>query len=96
MNKKQLIEAVAGKMTKSKSEAERAINAVLGAIKIGLEKDKEVQLIGFGSFAVRQRKARQGRNPKTGEPIKIKARNAIVFKSGKALKESVMEKDAGD
>lgn len=89
MNKKQLIEAVAEEMDRSKAEAERAVNAVIASVKIGLKKDGVVQLIGFGSFNVKKRKARKGRNPKTGDEIKIKASKTVSFKPGKALKESL-------
>ncbi len=87
MNKKQLIEAVSKEMDRSKAEAERAVNAVIESVKKGLKKDGIVQLIGFGSFTVKKRKARKGRNPKTGEPIKIKASKTVSFKPGKGLKE---------
>ncbi len=87
MNKKQLIEAVAKEMDRSKAESDRAVNAVIESIKKGLKKDTVVQLIGFGSFTVKKRKARKGRNPKTGEPIKIKASKTVSFKPGKGLKE---------
>lgn len=89
MNKKQLIEQVSKEMEKSKAEAERAVNAVIEAVSVGLKKDNVVQLIGFGSFQVKKRKARKGRNPKTGEPIKIKASKTVTFKPGKALKEKI-------
>jgi len=87
MNKKQLVEEVSKEMERSKAEAERAVNAVIEAVKKGLKKDTVVQLIGFGSFNVKKRKARNGRNPKTGEPIKIKASRTVSFRPGKALKE---------
>ena len=87
MNKKQLVEAVAKEMDRSKAEAERAVNAFMESVKKGLKKDGMVQLIGFGSFNVKKRKARKGRNPKTGQPIKIKASKTVSFRPGKALKE---------
>lgn len=89
MNKKQLIEVVAKHMERSKAEAERAINAVIEGVTDGLKKDNIVQLIGFGSFNVKKRKAREGRNPKTGEKIKIKPSKTVNFKPGKALKEKI-------
>ena len=89
MNKKQLIEEVAKLMEKSKAEAERAVNAVVEGVTSGLKKDSVVQLIGFGSFNVKKRKARKGRNPKTGDEIKIKASKTVNFKPGKALKEKI-------
>ena len=70
----------------SKAAAERAVNAFLDAIEAGLKKDGEVQLIGFGTFKVKRREAREGRNVKTGEKIKIKATNVVGFKVGAALK----------
>ncbi|HON45521.1 MAG: HU family DNA-binding protein [Planctomycetes bacterium] len=89
MNKKQLVEQVALELEKSKAEAERAVNVVIDCIKKGLKRDGVVQLIGFGSFNVRKRKARKGRNPKTGEPIKIKAFKTIAFRAGKAFKDLI-------
>jgi DNA-binding protein HU-beta len=73
----------------SKAQAERALNAVLGGIKKGLKKDKTVQLIGFGTFSVKHRKARKGRNPQTGAEIKIKASKTVGFKPGKDFKKYV-------
>lgn len=73
----------------SKAAAERAVEAVLGGIQAGLKKDKKVQLIGFGTFSVRKRAARKGRNPQTGEEIKIKASKTVGFKVGKKLKTSI-------
>ena len=89
MNKKQLVEEVSTEMERSKAEAERAVNAVIEGVKKGLKKDGVVQLIGFGSFNVKKRKARKGRNPKTGDPIKIKASKTVTFRPGKALKEKL-------
>ena len=90
MNKQQLID----QMIKdggfdSKAAAERALTAVLDAVKKGLKKDKSVQLIGFGTFAVKNRKARNGRNPHTGQPMKIKASKTVGFRCGKALKDAI-------
>ena len=89
MNKQTLIESVAKELEISKAEGERAINAVLNSISQGLKKDKSVQLIGFGTFLVKTRKARKGRNPQTGEAIKIKASKTVGFKVGKKLKETL-------
>ena len=89
MNKQELIDAVAKETELTKANAERSINAVFSSITTSLKKGKEVQLIGFGTFAVRKRKARVGRNPQTGESIQIKARKAVVFKAGKSLKDDV-------
>ena len=93
MNKSELIAAVAAGASLSKKDAEAAVNAVTDAITDALKKGDKVQLIGFGTFEVRKRKARQGRNPrKPGEVIKIAASKAPVFKAGKALKDAVNEK----
>ena len=91
MNKADLVEHIyeSGQVGDSKAAAERALTAVLEAIKAGLVEDGQVQLIGFGSFQVKQRKARTGRNPRTGEKIKIKASKTVGFRPGKTLKESV-------
>ena len=69
--------------------ARGALNAVLEGITYGLKKEKNVTLVGFGSFNVRRREGRMGRNPQTGEPIKIKASKTVTFKAGKALKDAV-------
>ena len=93
MNKAELIAAVAEKTEFTKKDAEAAVNAFVSSVEEALKKGDKVQLIGFGTFEVRKRKARQGRNPrKTGEVIKIAASKAPVFKSGKALKDSVNKK----
>ena len=89
MNKQNLVEAVAKELGTSKAGGERAVNAVLCSISKGVKKDKGVQLIGFGTFSVKKRKARTGRNPQTGETIKIKASRTVGFKAGKKLKDSV-------
>ena len=73
----------------SQKEALKAINAVLGCIEMNLKGENKIALIGFGNFEVKHRPARDGRNPATGEPMKIKASKAINFKAGKALKEAV-------
>lgn len=89
MNKGELIEAVAGATDLSKAQAGRAVNAVFEAVAKGLKKEKKVSCVGFGTFVVRNRKARTGRNPRTGETIKIKACKSVGFKAGKDLKESL-------
>jgi DNA-binding protein HU-beta len=90
MNKAELIAAVAEKTGFTKKDAEGAVNACIGVIEEALIKGEKVQLIGFGTFEVRQRKARTGRNPrKPGETIEIAASKAPVFKAGKALKDAV-------
>jgi len=91
MNKADLIEEVQKQLGTecSKSHAERVVNSVLASIGRGLKKDKEVQLVGFGTFAVKNRKARMGRNPQTNEPIQIKASRTVGFRPGAGLKEQV-------
>lgn len=89
MNKQQLVAEVAKKSNLSKAQAWKTIDATLEAIKGSLKKGQKVSLIGFGSFLVRSRKARTGRNPKTGETIKIKARKVPAFSAGAALKSAV-------
>ena len=89
MNKTQLIDAVAAAADVSKSDATRSVEAVLGGIADALKSGDAVALAGFGTFSVRARAARSGRNPRTGETIQIAASNLPVFKPGKALKESV-------
>lgn len=86
MNKAELVEAVQKSLGSSKADSERAVAAVIDAIKSGLKKGKPVQLIGFGTFKVAHRKARAGINPKTGEKIKIKASKTVKFSVGKDLK----------
>ena len=89
MNKTELIDAVADEAEVSKAEAGRAVDAVISSITKALKKGDSVTLVGFGTFQVRKRAARQGRNPKTGETIKIKASKNPAFKAGKALKDAV-------
>ncbi len=89
MNKKELIDAVATDLATSKLQAENSVNSVLNAIKKGLTSDNQVQLVGFGTFVVRDRKARTGRNPQTGQEIKIQASRTVGFKAGKELKEAL-------
>ena len=88
MNKAKLIEFVQKALgaDTSKAHSGAAVEAVVDGIKVGLKKDKSVQLIGFGTFKVAQRKARLGVNPKTGEKIKIKASRTVKFVVGKDLK----------
>ena len=86
MNKAELVEAVQKSLSSSKADAERAVGAVIDSVKGGLKKGKPVQLIGFGTFKVVNRKARLGINPKTGEKIKIKASKTVKFSVGKDLK----------
>ena len=89
MNKTQLIEAVAVKADIKKKDAEAAVNAVTAAIAEALKAGDKVQLVGFGTFEVKERAAREGRNPKTGEKITIAASKHPAFTAGKALKDSV-------
>lgn len=89
MNKAELIDAVANSADLSKAAAGRAIDGAIEAIKKSLKKGDSVTLVGFGTFSVRKRAARTGRNPRTGEPIKIKARKVPGFKAGKALKDAI-------
>lgn len=88
MNKAELIEAVQKAMGKeaTKRAAEDAVNTVLDAIAAGIKKTKKVQLIGFGTFSVKKRAARMGRNPKTGESMKIAASKSVGFKASSSLK----------
>ena len=89
MNKTELINAVAAKAEISKKDADKALTAVLASIEEALVKGDKVQLIGFGTFEVRERAAKEGRNPKTGETIKIAASKVPAFKAGAALKNAV-------
>ena len=89
MNKTQLIDVVATKTGLKKKEAEAAVNAMTEAIAEALKAGDKVQLIGFGTFEVKERAAREGRNPKTGETIKIAASKHPAFAAGKALKDSL-------
>ena len=87
MNKSELINAVAEKAALSKKDSEAAVTAALDAISAALADGEEVRLVGFGTFEVKRREARMGRNPKTKEPIPIAASKVPVFKPGKALKD---------
>ncbi len=91
MNKAELIEAVQKLMGKeaTKRVAEEAVSNVLEAISTGIKKSKKVQIIGFGTFSVKKRPARQGRNPKTGEAMKIAASKSVGFKVSSTLKASL-------
>ncbi|MDM8546557.1 HU family DNA-binding protein [Candidatus Venteria ishoeyi] len=89
MNKSELVQAVAASAEISKVDAGKAVDAVLEAVTNALVKDDPVTLIGFGTFSVRDRAARTGRNPRTGKPIEIKATKVPAFKPGKALKDAV-------
>jgi DNA-binding protein HU-beta len=89
MNKSELIDAIAASANLSKADAGRALDGLVGAVTKALKKGQTVSLVGFGTFSVRKRAARTGRNPRTGETIKIKASKNPAFKAGKALKDAV-------
>ncbi len=89
MNKAEFVAAVADAAELSKTDAARAVDATIAAVTNALKKGDAVTVVGFGSFAVRERAARVGRNPKTKEPLEIAASRAPVFKAGKALKDAV-------
>ena len=92
MKKAELIAAIAAKTGETKKSAEETVNAFVSVVTDSLKKGDKVQLVGFGSFEVRKRAARKGRNPQTKEEIKIPASKAPVFKAGKALKDLVNKK----
>ena len=92
MNKSDLIAAIAAKTGDTNKNAEASLNAFVDVVTESLVKGDKVQLVGFGSFEVRKRAARKGRNPQTKEEIKIPASKAPVFKAGKALKDLVNKK----
>ena len=89
MKKAELVEAVAKAAGLTKADATRAIDATFETIKKALAKGNKVPVAGFGTFAVSKRAAREGRNPRTGEVVKISARKAVTFKAGTALKDAV-------
>ena len=89
MNKTDLVKAIAEKTDSTKKAAEEALNAFVEVVSKELKKGGKVQLVGFGTFETRKRAARKGRNPQTGEEIKIPATTAPAFKAGKALKDVV-------
>ena len=89
MNKTELVAAIAEKAELSKKDSEKALTAFVEAVTEELQKGEKVQLVGFGTFEVSKRAAREGRNPQTGEPMPIAASKAPKFKAGKALKDLV-------
>jgi len=89
VNKSELIDAVAQSADLSKAAAGRAVDGFISAVSDALQKGDQVSLVGFGTFLVRDRAARSGRNPQTGEPINIPAAKNPSFKAGKALKDAV-------
>ncbi len=91
MNKTELIAAVAEKAEISKKDAEKALKAFTDTVAQELKKGEKVQMVGFGTFEVSQREAREGRNPRTGETMKIAATRMPKFKAGKALKDMMNE-----
>ena len=95
MNKQELVETVASKAEITKAEAAKVVAATLDSISEGLVADGKVVLVGFGTFEVRTRTAREGRNPRNGEKIKIAASKVPAFRPGKAMKEAVNAKKKG-
>jgi len=89
LNKTELINSIAEKTGLTKKDSEKSVNAFLQSVEEALQKGDKVSLVGFGTFEVRTRKARTGRNPQTGDPIEIPASKVPAFKAGKALKDSV-------
>ena len=89
MNKNDLVGVVADKANVTKAQATEAVDALFDAITAALKKGDEVRLVGFGTFVVSKRKASTGRNPATGEPLKIPASNQAKFKPGKGLKDAI-------
>ncbi len=89
MNKTELIAEIAAKAELSKKDAEKALNAAICSISCAMAKGDKVQLVGFGTFETRDRAAREGKNPRTGETVKIAATRIPAFKAGKALKDKV-------
>ena len=89
MNKSDLVAAMAAKTGDTKKSAEETLNAFVDVVTEALVKGDKVPLVGFGTFAVSKRAAREGRNPRTGETVKIAARKAVTFKAGTALKDAV-------
>ena len=91
LNKTDIVNAVSEKSSLSKKDSAAALDATLEAIKESLAKGEKVQFIGFGTYDVREKAARTGRHPKTGEPIQIPAKNAVRFRAGTALKDAVAD-----
>jgi len=89
VNKQELIDAIAESADLSKASAGRALDATLDAIRIAMKKGGTIALVGFGTFYIGKRAARTGRNPRTGDPIKIKAAKVPKFRPGKALKDAI-------
>ena len=89
MNKGQLIDQVAAELGESKAAASRAVEAVIASITSGIKVDENVTIVGFGTFSKKNRAARTGRNPATGEPMQIQASTTVGFRPSQALKESM-------
>ena len=89
MNKAELVDAIADSADLSKASASRALDAVINSVTDALKDGDQVSLVGFGTFTVKDRAARTGRNPQTGQPIEIAAAKVPGFKAGKALKDAV-------
>lgn len=89
MSKQQLVEMIAEKAGLTKADAVRALDATMESVTEALKKGEKVSLVGFGTFATSKREAREGRNPRTGETVKIAARTAVTFKAGSKLKDAV-------
>jgi len=89
MNKAELVDSVAGAANLSKADAGRAVDAIVDSVTSALKRGEQVSVVGFGTFSVKHRAARSGRNPRTGETIQIKASNVPGFKAGKGLKDAV-------
>ena len=91
MNKTELISTVADKTAMTKKDVEKVVNAFFNTVEEALKSGNKVQLVGFGTFEVRERQARKGRNPQTGEEIDIPEARVPVFKSGKSLKNALVK-----
>ena len=89
MSKQELVDMIAEKAGLTKADAARALDATMESVKEALVDGKKVSLVGFGTFATSERAAREGRNPRTGETVKIAARTAVTFKAGSKLKDAV-------
>lgn len=89
MNKAELVDSVAGASNLSKADAGRAVDAIVESVTSALKRGEQVSVVGFGTFSVKHRAARAGRNPRTGETIQIAASNVPGFKAGKGLKDAV-------
>ena len=89
MTKAELVEFIAENADLTKADAARALEAMLEGVTKGLKEEGKVTLVGFGTFSAKKREARTGRNPQTGETVNIPARNAVTFKAGSQLKDSV-------